>query len=286
MIKAKLIADAGSTKVDWILLAENGKIIGKYTSEGINALLSEAEDIADLMAEVRKNFDSEIEYSEIHYYGAGCATDRVNTRMTEIISKAWDSNNVKVYSDLLGAAHALFGNKRGIACILGTGSNSCLYDGENIEVNVPSLGYILGDEGSGAALGKRLVSDAFKGHLPRIVREAFMEEYNMTLADILDKVYRTSAPNKFLASLVPFIKKNIWNPYIYSLVRQELTSFIKRNVAMYPGAHSLPMGFIGSIAVIFEDILREAANDLGYSVDKVVKTPMEGLVAYHNYETV
>ena len=145
----------------------------------------------------------------------------------------------------------------------------------------PSLGYILGDEGSGAALGKRLINEAFKGQLPENIKKKFLEKYDFTLPLILENVYRKPAPNRFLASIVPFISENLWNPYIYSLVLEELTSFVKRNVAMYPGAHSLSLGFTGSIAFNFEKILKEAAASQGYSVRSVIKSPIEGLVKYH-----
>ncbi|MDE7381307.1 MAG: ATPase [Muribaculaceae bacterium] len=281
MTNVKLIADAGSTKVEWVALGEDGSVVGRIISDGINALLAEIEDVEFSMKNVREQLGQEFSYKEVHYYGAGCATDRVCNKMSEILKSVWDVDSVYVYSDLLGASRALFGNKRGIACILGTGSNSCLYDGKKIDRNVPSLGYVLGDEGSGAALGKRLVSDAFKNQLPDKIREEFLEEYSISLTDILDRVYRTPSPNKFLASLVPFIKKNIWNPYLFSLVHQELTSFIKRNVAMYPGAHSMPIGFMGSIAVVFEDILRDAASKQGYEISTILKAPMDGLIDYH-----
>lgn len=276
-----LIADAGSTKVDWTLISSDNTVKIRYNSEGINALLAEEEDVLKAFGMVKAALP-DVSIGKIFYYGAGCATDRVCKRMSELISQTWNPAEVYVHSDLLAAARALFGEKPGITCILGTGSNSCLYNGKEIETNVPSLGYILGDEGSGAALGKRLISDAFKRHLPEKVREEFLTEFQMTLPEILDKVYRNPAPNKFMASLVPFIKKNLWNPYLYSLVREEFSSFIKRNVAMYPGAHSLPVGFIGSIATNFEDILREAASSNGYKVDTVMASPMEGLIAYHS----
>lgn len=281
MSKKKLIADAGSSKVDWVVLSD-GKVESQITSDGINALLAEADVIDKCFREVKQSLGDADGFSEIHYYGAGCATPRVCNRLQEIISDVWKSDSITVTSDLLGAARALFGHDKGIACILGTGSNSCLYNGKDIEVNVPSLGYVLGDEGSGAALGKRLVSDTFKKHLPESVRERFLAEYQLTLPDILDKVYRNPSPNKFLASLVPFIKKNIWNPYLYSLVHEEFSTFIKRNVAMYPGAHFLPVSFIGSIAVVFEDILRDAASGQGYKVSKITKNPISGLLDYHS----
>lgn len=280
-MKTKLIADAGSTKVEWAMLDNTGAPTERFVEEGLNSLLASTEEVEAAFTSVNKRLGEGIIPEEIHFYGAGCATSEICTKIEEALGKIWPGAEVHASSDLLGAARALFGRSAGIACILGTGSNSCLYNGKEIETNVPSLGYILGDEGSGAALGKRLVADAFKRHLPEVVREKFLAAYGLSLGDILEKVYRRGAPNKFLASLVPFLKENLWNPYVYSLVHQELTHFVKRNIAMYSGAHSLPVSFIGSIAYHFSDILRDAVATEGYRVEQITKSPMEGLIAYH-----
>lgn len=278
----KLIADAGSTKVDWVVVSEEGDVMASHTCDGINALLSCPEDIYNALRTVKGQLGDTSAISEIHYYGAGCATTMICRKMKDAISNSWPGADVFVSSDLLGAARALLGPEKGIACILGTGSNSGLYDGSRIVSNVPSLGFILGDEGSGAALGKRLVSDAFKGQLPGNISEKFLETYQLSLPEILDKVYRRGTPNKFFASLVPFISQHLWNPYVYSLVLEELTLFIRRNVAMYEGAHSLPVCFIGSIALNFEKILREAAASQGYNVTSVSRSPIDGLIRFHS----
>lgn len=276
-----LIADAGSTKVDWVLISGSGDVISKYTSDGLNALLAEIEDVEKSLSDVKEKLGDVSPLGEIHYYGAGCATPRICDKMKEAINNTWPCSSIFVNSDLLGAARSLFADREGIACILGTGSNSCLYNGKEIAKNVPSLGYILGDEGSGSALGKRLVADAFKEQLPDNVRSKFLDNYRLSLQEILDNVYRSQAPNKFFASLVPFISQNIWNPYIYELVHREFTTFFKRNVAMYPGAHQLKVGFIGGIAFNFEKILREAASEIGYSVADVKQSPIAGLIEFH-----
>lgn len=281
-MKNILIADAGSSKVKWAVVSGSGEDL-TFVTDGLNALLAEQEEVNAKLSEVRSRLEGKA-IGEVWYYGSGCAIPRVCRKMSEAIERALGASEVHVSSDLLGAARSLFGHRRGIACILGTGSNSCLYDGEGIERNVPSLGYVLGDEGSGAALGKRLVAEAFKGQLPANVREKFLDTYQLTLTDILDKVYRSSAPNKFLASLVPFLSDNIWNPYVYSLVLEELISFVKKNVAMYDGAHFLPVSFIGSIAANFEKILREAAASQGYTVSEITADPMAGLIRYHSDE--
>lgn len=277
----KLIADAGSTKVDWCLIGGDGKEKKRFKTGGINALLISDDDLNRELQSVRDILGPESCEDEVYYYGAGCATPAVCRKIVKAFHRLFPDAMVYVNSDMLGAARALCKDKPGIACILGTGSNSCLYDGVSIINNVPSLGYVLGDEGSGAALGKRLLSDAFKGQLPEMIREEFLARYQLNLAEILEKVYKSSAPNRFLASLVPFIQDHIWNPYIYSLVREEFICFIKKNIAMYVGAHSLPVNFMGSIASGFEDILREAADSLGYRVGKVEKSPMDGLIGYH-----
>lgn len=281
-MKNLLIADAGSTKVKWTLLSPSG-VETTFVTDGLNALLAEHDEVERKLSEVRSRLGAH-EVGEVWYYGSGCAIPRVCRKMGEALCNALGTTHVNVDSDLLGGARALFGHKRGIACILGTGSNSCLYDGEGIERNVPSLGYVLGDEGSGAALGKRLVAEAFKGQLPANVREKFLDMYQLTLTEILDKVYRSTSPNKFLASLVPFLRDNLWNPYVYSLVLEELISFVKKNVAMYEGAHFLPVSFTGSIAAQFEKILREAAASQGYTVSEIQADPMAGLIRYHSHE--
>ena len=281
-MKNKLIADAGSTKVEWVLIDSEGSVVERHTGDGLNALLVEEDEAGQMFADDFEKLGQRESLEEIHYYGAGCATTAVCSKIHRALQKTWQAGTVSVSSDLLGAARSLFGRSRGIACILGTGSNSCLYNGASIEYNVPSLGFILGDEGSGAALGKRLISDAFKGQLPASILERFTAQYKLTLSEILDKTYRSPNPNRFLASLVPFLSEHLWNPYIYSLVLDEFTHFVKRNISMYKGAHSLPIAFTGSIAYYFEQILRDAIERQGYEVSAVTRTPMEGLIAFHS----
>lgn len=281
-MKNKLLADAGSSKIEWLLLSPSGEVLDRVNSIGINALMADVGEITDLFAKIADRLRVDDNLEEIIYYGAGCATPEVCEKVKNALGSVWKADSIQVATDLLGAARSLFGSSKGIACILGTGSNSCLYDGENIKENIPSLGYVLGDEGSGAALGKRLVADAFKGHLPRPIRDQFMKTFELSLADILEYTYKRPAANRFLASLVPFMKDHIWNPYIYSLVLEEFTQFLRRNVAMYEGARSMPIAFTGSIAWNFSDILREAADRQGLKVDTITKSPMEGLIKFHS----
>ncbi len=279
-----IIADAGSTKIDWMLVdTEKEADTLRHTGSGLNAALASDEEMSRIFGEAgRKDGWNDDSVSKVIYYGAGCIGGETNSRVGLRLSSIWPGAEITVESDLLGAARALHGREEGIACILGTGSNSGLYDGKTIVNNVPSLGYILGDEGSGTALGKRLIADVFKGELPALVREKFLESLGMTLPEIIDKVYRQPNPNRFLASVVPFIRENLWNPYLYALVLKEMTAFLKRNVAKYENARRRPLGFVGSIAWHFKDQLTDAADACGFTLSKIIKSPAEALATFHS----
>ena len=216
---------------------------------------------------------------EIHFYGAGCI-EPFKDVVREALERYFPSARVFVESDLLGAARALFGVKEGVACILGTGSNSCLYDGREIVENVPPLGWILGDEGSGAVLGKTLVGDLLKGQLGDTLKEAFFERFQLTQADIIERVYRQPMANRFLASLVPFIVEHRDEEAVHQLILDAFRSFLRRNVAAY-GRPELPVGFVGSISAQFENELREAADAEGFIVGDIEKSPILKMAAFH-----
>ena len=184
--------------------------------------------------------------------------------------------------DLLAAARALCGKEKGIACILGTGSNSCYYDGEKIVDNVSPLGYILGDEGSGAVLGKLLVGDVLKNQLPKELCDKFLKEYDLDRMKIIEAVYKKPAANRFLASLSPFLNKNIEEPSIHRLVLNAFKAFFVRNIENYENYKSMPVSFVGSVAYYYRDVLAEAAKALDITIGVVIKSPMEGLLKYHS----
>lgn len=280
-IRYNLIADAGSTTVDWALLSPDGKSAATFSTTGVNALLAGREGLRRAFAEAAALLPENAAIERVHYYGAGCATPEICRISEDELMNAFGAESASAASDLLGAARSLLGDNPGIACILGTGSNSCLYDGKTITGNIPPLGFILGDEGSGASLGKRLVADSLKGVLPPLVRDRMLAHHKLTVPDILQRVYREEAPNRFLASFVPFIAENIWNPYIYSLVLQEFTLFLQRNVLRYPGAFSMPVNFTGSIAWHFRDILTEAVSSHGLTPGRITQSPLQSLTEYH-----
>lgn len=279
-----LIADCGSTKTDWCLL-NNGIVEKQVFSMGMNAVLLTEEEMrvriaTELMTELGGLSAS---ITAVYFYGAGCLSPEVCGNVTKAISHNITSaeGNVHVYTDLLAAARALCGHKAGIACILGTGANSCLYDGENIVDNVSPLGFILGDEGSGAVLGKLFLGDVLKKQLPADVCSKFLHEYELDLLTIIRRVYKEPLPNRFLASVTPFLSANIDVPEIRAIVLGSFTSFFRRNILQYEGYATTPINFVGSVAYHFRPVLEEAAAACGCSVGTILKSPMEGLIRFH-----
>ncbi|HIY87869.1 MAG TPA: ATPase [Candidatus Bacteroides pullicola] len=273
-----LIADSGSTKTDWCV-AEDGKILRRIKAGGINPVFLTDEELREAAAEAASLLE-DLRPEAIHFYGAGCIPTQAE-RVIHALRQAFPAaDEVEVASDMLGAARALCGRRAGIACILGTGSNSCFYDGENIVANVSPLGFILGDEGSGAVLGKLLVGSLLKNQLTSGLKEAFLEQYALTPADIIERVYRRPLPNRFLASLSPFLAAHLEDAGVHQLVLDAFRDFLRRNVMQYDWqAHDVHC--CGSIAWHYKKILAEAGASLGIRIGQVVQSPMEGLVRYH-----
>ena len=277
-----LIADSGSTKTDWCLMRDSDTPLVIQT-QGINPYHQAQEAIGLVLAEELlpqlKGYVKE-QPLKIIFYGAGCANDNACQRVEDAIHKVLGYTDITIHSDLLGAARALCGHEEGIACVLGTGSNSCLYDGEKIVANVPALGYILGDEGSSAVLGRRLVGDCLKNQLPEAIRDEFLVEYGLTQEIILEKVYREPLANRFLASLTPFLSKYREVPEVRRLLVESFVDFFVRNVKQYRRPW-LPIHFVGSVANAFSSELKEAAESLGMELGTILKSPIEGLARYH-----
>lgn len=275
-----LLADSGSTKTDWGLV-ENGKLVKRLRTSGMNPFQMSEEAITE---EIKTHLVPELPgtvLDEVHFYGAGCTKEKQPIVERALRANLTINGECEVASDMLGAARGICGHKPGIACILGTGSNSCSYDGKNLVKNVSPLGFILGDEGSGAVLGKLLVGDVLKNQMPEAVIKRFFEKYKLTSAEIIDRVYRQPKPNTFLASFVPFLEENIDEPKIYNLVKESFRSFLRRNVMQYEGWQTLPIGFNGSIAKIYKKPLLEALEEEGMHLGRIIQAPMEAMVEYH-----
>lgn len=275
-----LLADSGSTKTDWGLV-ENGKLVKRLRTSGMNPFQMSEEAITE---EIKTHLVPELPgtvLDEVHFYGAGCTKEKQPIVERALRANLTINGECEVASDMLGAARGICGHKPGIACILGTGSNSCSYDGKNLVKNVSPLGFILGDEGSGAVLGKLLVGDVLKNQMPEAITKRFFEKYKLTSAEIIDRVYRQPKPNTFLASFVPFLEENIDEPKINNLVKESFRSFLRRNVMQYDGWQTLPIGFNGSIAKIYKKPLLEALEEEGMHLGRIIQAPMEAMVEYH-----
>lgn len=275
-----LIADSGSTKTDWCIV-ENGVPLQQIFTKGTNPFFQSEEEISNEIATALLPQLQTNELDAVYFYGAGCGfPDKIETMHRAISKHLKVKGEVEVSTDMLAAARGLCGHSAGIACIMGTGSNSCYYDGKDIVTNVSPLGFILGDEGSGACLGKLLVGDLLKNQMTPELKEKFLTQFSLTPADIIDRVYRKPFPNRFLASLSPFLFQNLNEPCIRTLVLDSIKAFLKRNVMQYDYQHN-KVHFIGSVAFYYKELLAEAAQETGIQLGTIIKSPMEGLIEYH-----
>lgn len=272
-----LIIDSGSTKSDFIWIKKND-IRYKSQTTGINPFYQKENDI---LATITNACPIEIreQTKQVYFYGAGCSfkekCDMVQRPLQEIFSHAI----IEVHNDLLGAARSLFQHNEGIACILGTGSNSCQYNGNGIVKNVSPLGFILGDEGSGAVLGKNFIGDILKGLAPIEITERFFQEENISPAVIMDKIYKQPFPNRFLAQFSKHIYQYKKEPYFHQLLITCFKDFFFRNISQYP--ESLAIGLIGSIAYYFQEELLDVARQDNRTITIIEKSPIDGLIKYH-----
>ncbi len=276
-----LVADCGSTKIDWCLL-NNTKVEKQVFTLGMNAVMLTEEEMRQRIAEQLVPELTGYPVEEVYFYGAGCISDEVCGNVARAIRANFPTAvTVEVHTDLLAAARALCGREAGIACIMGTGSNSCYYDGTEIRDNVSPLGYILGDEGSGAVLGKILLGDVLKNQLPADLCEKFLKQYDLDRLTIIRRVYKEPQGNRFLASVTPFLIENIDRPEVHNLVLNSFKAFFVRNIQQYKDYASLKVNFIGSIAHYYRPVLEEAAAACGCTVGTIIKSPMEGLIKFH-----
>ncbi len=275
----KLIADSGSTKTSWHLISDSGTTQTDCETAGINPFFQQSSDIVKTLA---TEFSIPVQgLDSLYFYGAGAANEAKKQELFNALQEYFKTETIFVESDLLAAAHSLCGNQPGIAAIMGTGSNSCYYDGTKIVANVSPLGYILGDEGSGAVLGRKLLSEILKNQFPQHLIKLFFENCSDTPAQIMENVYRKPFPNRYMARFTRFLSANLQEEAVNNLVLNSFVEFFRRNIKQYSQAGDLPVHFTGSIAWHFREVLKQAAEKTGFTMGKVCQNPMEGLIRYH-----
>ncbi|MGD1891835.1 MAG: BadF/BadG/BcrA/BcrD ATPase family protein [Cyclobacteriaceae bacterium] len=274
-----LIADSGSTKTDWRLISAEGKIAQAKTV-GFNPYHQSSEDIAQkLQKELLTQLSGEV--TSIHFYGAGCSTESACQTVKDALIGLFPNSQVQVYNDLLAAARALCGHQPGIACIIGTGANSCQYDGKEIVDNVPPLGYIMGDEGSATWLGKQLLNSYFKRWMPDELKAPFEKRFSPSAGDTLEQGYRQPQANRYLAQFSRCAFHHLKHPWVAKLVYSGFDEFFDKNIVRYPDFQQLPIHFTGGVAFYYSNLLRQVANDRGVRVQNILESPIAGLTLFH-----
>lgn len=279
----RLICDSGATKAEWCLV-KNGKKKTVFT-QGISPYFLSATQIQELLLKELKPQLKKTKVDSIYYYGTGCANPANAKSVKQALQSVFASTKkIEVTHDLMGAARALCRRKKGIACILGTGSNSCYYDGKKIVKNSPGLGFILGDEGSGAYLGKKVIQYYLYGTFDDELMARFDAAYTTNKTEILENVYKKPLPNRYLASFTLFLANNRGHSMIENIIENGLNDFFSTHLCQYKEARRMPVNFIGAVAFGFKDVLQQLCNRYGFVQGKVLKNPMEGLVKYHTPE--
>jgi len=276
-----IIADGGSTKTNWCLLDDNNKKI-YFNTEGYNPYFVDSDYI---VSSLRKGLPNDLpldKIKEVNYYGAGVHNEEKAQIVADAFKVLFPNAKIEIGHDLLAAARALLGRKPGFAAILGTGTNTCIYDGEKIVHNINSAAYILGDEGSGSYIGKKLLTDFIRGLMPEDVAKVFYETYKLTPDEIMDNVYTKPLANRFCASFSKFVYDNNVNiEYTRKIVDDAFEAFFANLVSKYPNYQDYTFNCIGSVAYNFRNVLEEKANQYGMQVGKILRSPIDDLVQFH-----
>ncbi len=278
-----LIADSGSTKTDWRFIDEN-KSIHQFLTSGLNPYFLNESQIAEIIRTELKPKENLNAVSELFFYGAGCSGKAQQEMVANGLGKIFPKAKIEVNHDLLAACRSLCGKESGIVAILGTGSNSCFYEHEKIVVQVPSLGFILGDEGSGTHLGKKLLQAFFYRELPDHLMKNFEDKFHLLKEDVLDTVYKKPLPNRFLASFTHFIFQNRKEETLGKLVHDCFSEFFTHHICKYRDYNKIPLHCTGSVAYYFSDSLRKVAEENGVHLGKITESPIAGLTLYHLHE--
>ena len=280
MTTIKLIADSGSTKAEWCLVT--GKKKKFFSTQGMSPYFVSGEQMQHILINELKPDLKKIKIDEIFYYGTGCINKQNVKMVSRALRNVFPEAKINIDNDLLAAAKALCGDEKGIACILGTGSNSCYYSGKKIVKNSPGIGYILGDEGSGAYLGKKVIQYYLYDIFDEDLRSRFDAKFVTNSAEILNAVYKQPLPNRYMASFAIFLAENRGHYMIENIIEDGLNDFFFNHIYKYRESWTLPVHFVGSVAFGFKDVLEEMCDTYQLQLGKVIKNPLEGLVEYHS----
>lgn len=277
-----LIADAGATKTDWVKISLGSSMESDkefHSGVGISPLHNDADMIEEELRLVRADLGDS--FDMIRFFGAGIGSPMIAGKMETILSEMFSCRDIKAESDLAGAAKAVLGSNQGIACIMGTGSNSCHFNGEDIDRKSASLGYLLDDEGGGVAFCRRLISDVFKKIAPKDIIEKFEEKYSLSVSDVVEHLYRRPNPNRWIAGFMPFIVENLSHPYIQELIESQIDRFFNREFSLYPEAElkNEGIGFVGSVAEELKPFIVTAMNKRGWKLQSIIRRPLDALIS-------
>ncbi|MDO5615891.1 MAG: BadF/BadG/BcrA/BcrD ATPase family protein [Cruoricaptor ignavus] len=275
------IVDGGSTKCDWVILDSNGELNFKAQTTGFNPNIIDAENIPQEILKNEELAEKRFQIKHVFFYGSGCGVPENQEKVKTAFSKVFTAADVTIKEDLTAAAYSAYNGKPAIVCILGTGSNSCYFDGENVRTELPSLGFLIGDEGSGCALGKLLVKNYFMKKMPADLHAEFTKEYQLNIEELIKNMYHNPRANAYLAEFSKFIVDRKEHPFLQHLIYEELKNYLDFQVLPYEESKTCEINFIGSIAYYYEEILRAAAADLHLNIGTIVKKPIERLVEYH-----
>ena len=289
----RLIIDAGSTKMEWILM-EGDVVKSRFTTEGFNPNYSDRQCLENIINLVETRFiaspnndcpvsrrDKSTSLQTIHYYGTGCGNPQNCQMIKEVFQNRFPDAEIHVTHDLMASCHAVLGHEKGIACILGTGSNACVYDGDEIVDRAVSLGYLVGDEGSGMYIGREVVRSYFYGFMPEDLSQQFEVAYQLELNDFVHHLYHEGQPSKYLASFAEFAGEHKTHPYIHGLVKACFKAFVEAFILRFDDCRSMKIGFVGSVAFHFSDVLEETLSDYDLVMGEVLQAPSAGLVRYY-----
>ena len=275
-----LIADGGSTKADWIALDSNKNEVFRVRTLGLNPAVVSQEELTNRIVNMFQLINIKNEVKEIHFYGAGCGTPKPITILSEILRSIFVNAKINIAEDMLAAVFAAAGKNESIVCILGTGSNSCYFDGEKMHMNVPSLGYTLMDEASGNYFGKLLIKDYYYKKMPKLIAKKFNEQFVLEADTIKFNLYRQPNPNMYLASFAKFMFEFKEEKYVKRLIKKGFQEFFKYRILPFE-KENVPIYFIGSIAFYFSDILEKIARKNNLSINGIIQRPIDDLLEYH-----